>query len=85
MYKGLLSIIAVCLVMITAKLYVPQVQAEEQRSDWDIEYIIEDFIEDKGFVSSWDIEYIVEDVIEDCKITGYVEGGEYLYKTIIKC
>ena len=42
MYKGLLSIIAVCLVMITAKLYVPQVQAEEQLSEWDIEYIIED-------------------------------------------
>jgi hypothetical protein len=42
MYKGLLSIIAVCLVMITAKLYVPQVQAEEQLSSWDIEYIIED-------------------------------------------
>jgi len=41
MYKGLLSIIAVCLVMITAKLYVPQVQAEEQLSKRSIERIIE--------------------------------------------
>ena len=50
MYEGLLSIIAVCLVMITAKLYVPQVQAESQLSDWDIEDIIED-CEVTGYVS----------------------------------
>jgi len=42
MYKGLLSIIAVCLVMITAKLYVPQVQAEIDYSKEEIESIIED-------------------------------------------
>ena len=34
MYKGLLSVIAVCLVMITAKLYVPQVQAAADGMNW---------------------------------------------------
>jgi hypothetical protein len=40
--KVILSVIAVCLVMITAKLYIPEVEAEEQRDRWDIENIIED-------------------------------------------
>jgi len=34
MYKGLLSIIAVCLVMITAKLYIPQVDASVGGKNW---------------------------------------------------
>jgi hypothetical protein len=32
--KFLLSVIALCLVMITAKLYVPQVQAEVDGMNW---------------------------------------------------
>ena len=39
--KFLLSVIALCLVMITAKLYIPEAQAEEQRSQRSIERIIE--------------------------------------------
>ena len=39
--KFLLSVIALCLVMITAKLYIPEAQAEDQRSKKSIERIIE--------------------------------------------
>ena len=58
MYKGLLSVIAVCLVMITAKLYIPQVQAEVDGMDsWDLR-------------SDYDFKNAVEDIIEDCSIDG---------------
>ena len=40
--KFLLSVIAVCLVMITAKLYIPEAEAEDRRSISSIERIIED-------------------------------------------
>ena len=40
--KVILSVIAVCLVMITAKLYIPEAQAEDRRSISSIERIIED-------------------------------------------
>jgi hypothetical protein len=62
MYKGLLSIIAVCLVMITAKLYVPQVQAEvdgmdsfELRRDFDFKRAVENIIEDCSIDGSFSV------------------------------
>lgn len=68
--RFLLSVIAVCLVMITAKLYIPEVQADvdgmnayELASDWE-------FIEG------------VRMVVEDCQIkvneTIYVYDPEYV-------
>jgi|TARA_B110000003_G_scaffold148379_1_gene149469 hypothetical protein len=59
MYKGLLSVIAVCLVMITAKLYVPQVQAEVDGMDFRDLYRDEDF--------SRAVAHAVE---RDCKVSG---------------
>jgi len=47
MDKGLLSVIAVCLVMITAKLYVPQVQAQGS-----FEEAVEDIVEDCSITGS---------------------------------
>ena len=41
MKNTLLTVIAVCLVLITFKLYVPDAQAEPQRSRYEIERIIE--------------------------------------------
>ena len=38
--KAILSVIAVCLVMITVKLYIPEAEAGTDR--WEIENIIED-------------------------------------------
>ena len=40
--KIILSVIAVCLVMITVKLYTPDAEAEDRRSVYNIESIIED-------------------------------------------
>ena len=50
--KFLLSVIALCLVMITAKLYVPQVQAEVDGMDYS------DLRRDRDFKRA--VEYIVE-------------------------
>jgi len=40
--KIILSVIAVCLVMITVKLYTSDAEAEDQRRTYNIENIIED-------------------------------------------
>lgn len=48
--KIILSVIAVCLVMITVKLYTPEAYADPQLSKYYIEEIIEDCRVD-GYVS----------------------------------
>ena len=74
--KFLLSVIALCLVMITAKLYIPQAQAEvggmdqfDLRMDYDFKRAVT---------------YIAEDIIEDCDVTGHV-SDDYLYDGEIDC
>ena len=58
--KIILSVIAVCLVMITVKLYTPEVKAEEQLTKYEIHRIIEacDFdgwVDDRYTVRGYDV------------------------------
>jgi len=65
--KVLLSVIAVCLVMITAKLYIPEASAEDV---YDV-------------VNSGYFEDAVEDIIENCTVYGTARGmssgSAYIY------
>jgi hypothetical protein len=60
--KFLLSVIAVCLVMITAKLYIPEAQAEVAGMDsYDLQY-------------DYDFKDAVETIIEECTFSGTVQN-----------
>ncbi len=79
--KFLLSVIAVCLLMITAKLYIPQVNAEvgrmdhfELRRDTDFKKAVRYLIE-----NDYDIENSIDNKIEDCKIR--VNESVYIYQS----
>lgn len=68
--KFILSIIAVCLVLITAKLYIPEANAEvagmdqfDLRMDYDFKRAVIYLIENE-----YEIEYAIEDIIEDCDV-----------------
>jgi hypothetical protein len=68
--RFLLSVIAVCLVMITAKLYIPQVQADvagmsryDLRMDYDFKNAVKDLI-----TKDYSVKNAIEDVIEDCEL-----------------
>ena len=79
--KFLLSVIAVCLLMITAKLYIPQVNAEVDGMDY------RDLRRDRDFKKAviyliendYDIENAIEDKIEDCNIS--VNESVYTYQS----
>ena len=73
MYKGLLSVIAVCLVMITAKLYVPQVQAAADGMNW------AELIRDDDFRTA-----VRRTVKESCFVP-YPPDQQMLSKRKIKC
>ena len=76
MKNTLLGVIAVCLFMITLKLYVPEANAESSSNNsYDLRY-------DYDFKSA--VRSIAEDVIEDCSVTGYVDD-DYLYSSSIDC
>jgi hypothetical protein len=69
--KFLLSVIALCLVMITAKLYIPQAQAEVGGKDW----------QELGWDS--DFTYAVKKLVENCEASGRAkEEGSYMYMDI---
>ena len=82
--KFLLSVIALCLVMITAKLYIPKAQAEvggmdqfDLRMDYDfkraVEHIIEESIDENDYDFKRAVKKIVKKTINDeC----YVDIGE---------
>ena len=60
--KFLLSVIAVCLVMITAKLYIPEAEAEVEGMDsYDLRY-------------DYDFKDAVETIIEECTFSGTVQN-----------
>ena len=60
--KFLLSVIAVCLVMITAKLYIPEAEAEVAGMDsYDLRY-------------DYDFKDAVETIIEECTFSGTVQN-----------
>jgi hypothetical protein len=68
--KFLLSVIAVCLLMITAKLYIPQVQADvagmdryDLRNDYEFKNAVKDLIS-----RDYSVKKAIEDVIEDCEL-----------------
>ncbi len=68
--RFILSIIAVCLVLITAKLYIPEANAEvagmdqfDLRMDYDFKRAVIYLIENE-----YEIEYAIEDIIEDCDV-----------------
>ena len=68
--KYILSVIAVCLVLITAKLYIPEANAEvagmdqfDLRMDYDFKKAVIYLIE-----NDYQIEYAIEDIIEDCDV-----------------
>ncbi len=68
--KYILSVIAVCLVLITAKLYIPEASADvagmsqfELRRDYDFKKAVRYLIE-----NDYDIEDSIEDIIEDCEV-----------------
>ena len=68
--RFLLSVIAVCLVMITAKLYIPQAQAEvagmnryDLSGDYDFKNAVKDLI-----TRDYSVKSAIEDVIEDCEV-----------------
>lgn len=68
--KFLLSVIAVCLLMITAKLYIPQVQADVAGMD---RYDLQNDYEFKNAVKAlisrdYSVKNAIEDVIEDCEL-----------------
>ena len=56
--KFLLSVIALCLVMITAKLYIPEVHAEVGGMN------------KNQLINDPDFKEAVEDIIEDCIVDG---------------
>ena len=65
--KFLLSVIALCLVMITAKLYIPEAQAEVAGMD--------------QFELKMDLDFkrAVYSLVERCAVSGYVgEGASYI-------
>ena len=63
--KFLLSIIAVCLIMITAKLYLPEASAEVDGMDsYDLR-------------TDYDFREAVEDVVEDCSVYGEIHDLEW--------
>ena len=60
--KVILSVIAVCLVMITAKLYIPEAEAEVAGMDsYDLQY-------------DYDFKDAVETIIEECTFSGTVQN-----------
>ena len=60
--KFLLSVIAVCLVMITTKLYIPEAEAEVAGMDsYDLRY-------------DYDFKDAVETIIEECSFSGTVQN-----------
>ena len=60
--KFLLSVIAVCLVMITTKLYIPEAEAEVAGMDsYDLRY-------------DYDFKDAVETIIEECTFSGTVQN-----------
>ena len=68
--RFILSVIAVCLVLITAKLYIPEANAEvagmdqfDLRMDYDFKKAVIYLIE-----NDYQIEYAIEDIIEDCDV-----------------
>ena len=64
--KFLLSVIAVCLVMITAKLYIPEAQAEVAGMDW------------LELMYDYDFQEAVKSVVGDnCKINVYERINVY--------
>ena len=69
--KYILSVIAVCLVLITAKLYIPEASADvagmnhlDLRRDYDFKKAVRYLIE-----NDYDIEDSIEDIIEDCEVS----------------
>jgi len=69
--RFLLSVIAICLMMITAKLYIPEANADvdgmdyiDLRRDWDFKNAVRYIVEYDD-----DIENTIEDIIEDCEVT----------------
>ena len=80
--KFLLSVIALCLVMITTKLYIPEAQAEvagmdsyDLRTDYDFKKAVEYIAED-----------IAEDIVEDCTVSGWLDvQAEYASNLSISC
>ena len=69
--KYILSVIAVCLVLITAKLYIPEASADvagmnqfDLRRDYDFKKAVRYLIE-----YDYDIEDSIEDIIEDCEVS----------------
>ena len=68
--KFLLSVIAVCLVMITAKLYIPEAQADVagmDRNDLQNDYEFKNAV--KALISrDYSVKNAIEDVIEDCEL-----------------
>ena len=68
--RFILSVIAVCLVMITAKLYIPQAQADvagmdsyDLRTDYDFKKAVRELIKRDNQIKN-----AIEDVIEDCEL-----------------
>ena len=62
--KFLLSVIAVCLIMITSKLYIPEAQAEVAGMDaFDLKY-------------DYDFSKAVKDIVEDSCLAEGKEWGE---------
>ena len=61
--KVILSVIAVCLVMITVKLYIPEASAEDA---YDV-------------VNSGYFEDAVQDIITDCQFYGNAYARGYVY------
>ena len=77
--KFLLSVIALCLVMITAKLYIPEAQAEVGGMNWmqlyddqDFEFAVEKIVKDMPIGTKNKIRRIVEDCYVDLDSYGAV-------------
>ena len=67
--KFLLSVIALCLVMITAKLYIPEAQADieglyywDMANNWEFKKAVANVIEEHN-----DTRDAIIDIIEDCR------------------
>lgn len=73
--KFLLSVIAVCLVMITSKLYIPEAQAEVSGMDtWELRFD-DDFKEAVKYVVSYNCYTEAQGIIMKCdKLTKYTNN-----------
>ena len=79
MKTTLLTAIAVCLVLITFKLYVPDAQAAEPRSRAYIQRIVRN-----ETLSRSDVQSIVRNMMYSCNVSGYV-SNDYISSGSISC